>query len=86
MASLAPRLTKLNHAFKTFKKQLVQKYLLEGDSGASSVDLAATISITVFEADKEKVLDALKMKIDPSITIKLLIAERPMYPPLGTNS
>ena len=70
MASLVPSLTKLDRAFKNLKKQFIQKYPLEGNSDRSSVGLCLTIPITVFEDDKEKILDALKTKIDPSITVK----------------
>jgi hypothetical protein len=83
MASLAPSLTKLNHAFETFKKQFIQKYPLEGNSDRSSVDLCVVITVSVFETDKEKVLNALKTNIDPSISIKFHTIETPSAEPIS---
>jgi len=83
MASLTPRLTKLNHAFKTFKKQFIQKYPLEGNPDRSSVDFCVTITVSVFETDKEKVLDVLKTNIDSSIAIKFHIIETPSAEPIS---
>lgn len=69
LAALSSTLIKLDRAFKTLKKQLVQKYPHKWQSESSSVQTSLEVTIYVFETDKEKMLDALKMKIDPSISI-----------------
>lgn len=69
LAALSSTLIKLDRAFKTLKKQLVQKYPHEWDSESSSVQTSLEVTIFVYETDKEKMLDALKTKIDPSISI-----------------
>ena len=69
LAALSSTLIKLDRAFKTLKKQLVQKHPHEWASESSSVQTSLEVTIFVYETDKEKMLDALKTKIDPSISI-----------------
>jgi hypothetical protein len=60
-------------ALSSTLKNIDQSVKVLKENMPSSVQISLEISIFVFETDKEKMLDALKTKIDPSITVKFHI-------------